>query len=176
MSKLSRKPINFGAEFKLLQQGDLLLISRGSAISEIRLHKSILVNITGESCSIALQDGAKDKSHLGTFSSLLRNRISDMLDPFKLVILLSGVGFKAFVSTDCIVFSIGYSHFISIAVPSGLTVTVGDVTKINITGLREAVTLFASRLQSLKEYDPYKGKGILIEGRFLRRKSGKKKS
>jgi len=137
------------------------------------MHPSVLVSIAPNSCILSLRDGYPTTNHVGTSVALLRSAIRDCLVPYKVNISLVGVGFKAFLSESCIIISLGYSHFIAVAIPSDIKIFVKD-NKIEILGACNVVTMFAAKLKSLKKYNPYKGKGVIIDGQYMRRKEGKK--
>ena len=60
-------------------------------------------------------------------------------------------------------------------VPGGVNVVVTDGTKLLITGAdRHMVGQVASSIKLYKPVEPYKGKGVRVEGEFVRRKEGKK--
>jgi ribosomal protein L6P/L9E len=68
---------------------------------------------------------------------------------------------------------VGYSHPVGLIVPQGLEAKVDGSTMI-ISGIsKEKVTSFAAKVRCVRPPEPYKGKGILYEGEFVRRKAGK---
>jgi ribosomal protein L6P/L9E len=68
---------------------------------------------------------------------------------------------------------VGYSHPVGLIVPQGLEVKV-DGSTIMVSGVsKERVTSFAAKVRCVRPPEPYKGKGILYEGEFVRRKAGK---
>ncbi len=74
-----------------------------------------------------------------------------------------------------VVFQLGYSHPVRFAIPSGIDVTVDAKTgHITITGIdKQKVGQTAAEIRSLREPDPYKGKGIKYSDEVIRRKAGK---
>ena len=60
-------------------------------------------------------------------------------------------------------------------IPEGVNVVVTDGTKLVITGAdRHMVGQVASSIKLYKPVEPYKGKGVRVEGEYVRRKEGKK--
>jgi large subunit ribosomal protein L6 len=89
-------------------------------------------------------------------------------------LVVEGIGFKADVKGTNIVFSLGFSHQITVAIPGELKVT-ADKNIVSVSGIdKELVGRFTSEIRSLKKPEPYKGKGIRYEGEVIRRKQGKK--
>ena len=67
------------------------------------------------------------------------------------------------------------AHPIRYTIPTGVNVVVTDGTKLVITGAdRHMVGQVASSIKLYKPVEPYKGKGVRVEGEFVRRKEGKK--
>ena len=60
-------------------------------------------------------------------------------------------------------------------VPAGLKAEQVSNTEITISGIdKQKVTEFAANVRSVREPEPYKGKGIRYKGEYVRRKEGKK--
>ena len=85
-----------------------------------------------------------------------------------------GVGYKADVQGKKIVFSLGYSHPIEYAAPTGVEIISPTPTVIEVRGAdKQAVGQVAADLRGFRPAEPYKGKGIRYEGEIVRRKAGK---
>jgi large subunit ribosomal protein L6 len=134
---------------------------------------------------IAVEDGdiivrPLDQSHrakamYGTTRSLISNMVEGVTNGFSKKLEVKGVGFRAAVQGKVINLSLGYSHPINQEIPEGLKVTVTDQTKILIEGVdKQAVGALAAEIKHYYKPEPYKGKGVHIEGEFYRRKEGKK--
>jgi large subunit ribosomal protein L6 len=94
--------------------------------------------------------------------------------PWKKVLVLKGVGYKVELRGKDLVFNVGFSHPVTLAVPEGLTAT---VEKLNITiagADKQAVGQFAAEVRAVKPPEPYLGKGIAYDNEVIRRKQGKK--
>ena len=74
-----------------------------------------------------------------------------------------------------LVVNAGYSHPVEMAVPTGLTVEQVSNTEITVKGIDKVlVGKFAADVRSVREPEPYKGKGIRYKDEYVRRKEGKK--
>ena len=70
--------------------------------------------------------------------------------------------------------SLGRSHPLLHPIPSGLTVTVAENTKIKVEGIdKQLVGQFAADVRNYYPPEPYKGKGVRYTGEKVRRKEGK---
>ena len=66
------------------------------------------------------------------------------------------------------------THPVVIEPPAGITLDVPAPNRIVISGInKESVGAIAANIRSLREPEPYKGKGIKYEGEYVRRKVGK---
>jgi large subunit ribosomal protein L6 len=94
---------------------------------------------------------------------------------FKRELDIVGVGYRAEVKGKEVVFQLGYSHPVRFAVPDGIEVVIEAKTgHITITGIdRQKVGQTAAEIRSLRQPDPYKGKGIKYSDEVIRRKAGK---
>jgi len=94
---------------------------------------------------------------------------------FEKNLTITGVGFKAAVDGKFLDLALGYSHGIQHPIPEGLTVTVQDQTKVKVQGYdKQVVGEFAASVRKYYPAEPYKGKGVAIDGQYVRRKEGKK--
>lgn len=77
-------------------------------------------------------------------------------------------------SKDFLKLYVGYSHIVTIKIPSHITVKLGNPTSIYIHGMKkEVVGNFAAKVRSIRSPEPYKGKGISYAGERIRQKAVK---
>ena len=87
-----------------------------------------------------------------------------------------GVGYKAELKGSYLALNLGYSHAIKYKLVEGVKFSCPKPTEILLSSSDSCLLgAVASDLCSLRKYDPYKGKGILIEGKFALRKESSKK-
>ncbi len=111
----------------------------------------------------------------GTTNALIHNMIVGVTDGYKKDLEAVGVGYRFQVQGNKININAGYSHPVIIEVPAGLKAEQISNTEISISGIdKQRVTEFAANVRSVREPEPYKGKGIRYKGEYVRRKEGKK--
>lgn len=111
----------------------------------------------------------------GTARSLINGMVEGVTKGFEKNLTITGVGFKAAVDGKFLDLALGYSHGIQHPIPEGLTVTVQDQTKVKVQGYdKQVVGEFAASVRKYYPAEPYKGKGVAIDGQYVRRKEGKK--
>ena len=121
---------------------------------------------------------SKDKSKLGralygTIRSLVSNMVKGVSQGWSKTLELVGTGYRAEVSGDTLVLSVGYSHPVKIEAPKGITFKVMK-NEVTVEGVdKELVGQISARIREVKPPEPYKGKGISYKGEKIRRKAGK---
>ncbi len=99
--------------------------------------------------------------------------ICGVVSGFKKELEIKGVGYKASISGEDLVLSLGFSHPIKIKPQTGIKFSV-EKNKIIITGInKEKVGIIASQIRSFRKPEPYKGKGIKYIDEIIKRKAGK---
>jgi large subunit ribosomal protein L6 len=89
-------------------------------------------------------------------------------------IMIVGVGYKVAAKGKDLEFALGYSHPINFTAPDGITFTVETPTDLVVSGVdKQLVGEVVAKIQKLRKADPYKGKGLHLQGARIRRKAGK---
>jgi large subunit ribosomal protein L6 len=110
----------------------------------------------------------------GLARTLVANAVHGVVEGFKKELDIVGIGYRAEVSGQQVVFSLGYSHKINFDVPAGIDVAVDKQTHITVTGIdRQRVGQVAADIRALRKPDPYKQKGVRYTGEVLKKKVGK---
>ena len=116
------------------------------------------------------------RSMWGTVRSRIQNVITGVCDGFTKEMQVKGVGYKVALKGKILNLSLGYSHDIDYALPEGVTVTVISPTEFQLVAAdKQLVGQVASEIKKLRPPEPYKGKGVMFKGEYIRRKEGKKK-
>jgi large subunit ribosomal protein L6 len=85
------------------------------------------------------------------------------------------VGFRAVLKGNILDLALGYSHPCELVIPEGIKVTVAENTKLTVEGAdKQMVGQITAEIFAFFPAEPYKGKGVHIEGKYVRRKEGKK--
>jgi large subunit ribosomal protein L6 len=87
---------------------------------------------------------------------------------------IAGIGYRAELHKNDVVFSLGYSHPITFPLPQGIKAQVEKQTLITVWGIdKELVGEVAAKMRALRKPDVYKNKGVKYAGEVLRKKAGK---
>jgi large subunit ribosomal protein L6 len=114
------------------------------------------------------------KSILNLYNKLIKLKIKGVLQGFKLNLILKGIGFKAFVEKDNLILKLGFSHNITIAIPSNIKV-ISQANNLIFSSIDFIfLTQFVHFIKNHKKPEPYKGKGLLLKNEKILKKEGKK--
>lgn len=177
MSRLGKLPVKVSDKVKVDIKGQEITL-KGA--------KGELKTVIGRDAKISFTDGAvhvepandtkQARAMWGTARALINNMVKGVSEGFSQRIEVVGVGFRAAVEKGILTMSLGYSHEIKYVIPAGIEIKAEKPTLIVISGPdKQLVGQVAAELHRLRRVDPYKGKGVLYEGRRIRRKEGKKK-
>jgi large subunit ribosomal protein L6 len=100
--------------------------------------------------------------------------VGGVTEGFSKTLELVGVGYRANKTGEKLVLNVGYSHPVEIVPMEGIEFEVPSNTKIIVKGInKEMVGETAAKIRSVREPEPYKGKGIKYQGERILRKEGK---
>jgi large subunit ribosomal protein L6 len=121
-------------------------------------------------------DSIESRAMWGTTRNIINNMITGVSEGFNIRLVINGVGFRAAADNKILTLSLGFSHDIKYAIPDGITVKCEKPTLVVISGAdKQKVGQIAGEIIKYRPVEPYKGKGVYIEGSYIRRKEGKKK-
>jgi len=111
----------------------------------------------------------------GTTNANINNMLIGVSDGFKRELEINGVGYKFQVAGNSLTINAGYSHPVKLTAPAGIKLESPSANELTISGYdKQVVGEFAAQVRSVREPEPYKGKGIKYKDEFIRRKEGKK--
>ena len=176
MSRIGKKPIAIPKGVTVKVVGDAVEVQGPKG----KMRQGFPAGINFElSDGTLLAKRSTDEPGMAKFHGLARtlvaNAVTGVTEGYKRELDIVGVGYRAEVKGREIVFQLGYSHPVRFPIPQGIDVTVDAKTNhITITGIdKQKVGQVAAEIRSLREPDPYKGKGIKYSDEVIRRKAGK---
>src|SRR4051812_48292383 len=88
------------------------------------MHPMIEVKVNGREVTLEPKRLTLESRALwGTFASHMKNMVNGVNKPFEKKLILEGIGYKSEVKGSDMVFALGFSHPVKIAIPEGLKVT-----------------------------------------------------
>jgi len=175
MSRIGRKPITVPSGVDITLENSVITVKGPKGTLTRELHKDMKVTVENNEITVVRpSDNKAHRSLHGTTRSVVNNMVSGVTEGFAKSLELVGVGYRASKSGDKIVLNVGYSHPVEITPEAGIEFEVPSNTKIIVRGIdKERVGAYAAKIRSVREPEPYKGKGIKYEGERIIRKEGK---
>ena len=174
MSRVGQKPISLPKDVKIDLKDDLLTVKGPKGELRRKIHPKVTILTENDQIVVSIKDGNKGcKALHGLFRALIANMVTGVTQGFERALEIVGVGYRAELSGKRATFHLGYAHPITLDLPEGIDARV-EKTKITLSGIdKELLGRTAAKIRSLRDPEPYKGKGIRYDGETVRRKAGK---
>jgi large subunit ribosomal protein L6 len=175
MSRIGRKSITIPSGVNVSLDNTTITVKGPKGTLTRELHRDMKINVQENELTVERpSDNKLHRSLHGTTRSVVQNMVSGVTDGFAKNLELVGVGYRANKTGDKLVLNVGYSHPVEIEPAAGIEFDVPSNTKITVRGIdKELVGATAAKIRSVREPEPYKGKGIKYEGERILRKEGK---
>lgn len=175
MSRVGLKPISLPEKVEVKVDGSTVKVEGPKGKLDFEVPKGI--SLKTEDGNVVVSRDTEQREHRalhGTVRSIVNNMITGVSAGFSKDLEIQGVGLRAAVKGSDLDLSLGRSHPLLHPIPSGLTVTVNENTKIKVEGIdKQLVGQFAAEVRGFYPPEPYKGKGVRYVGEYVRRKEGK---
>jgi len=176
MSRIGRLPIEVPKGVKVSIDGNNHVVVEGPLGKlEGKMHEDM--KITNQDARIVVERPSDNKLHKslhGLTRSLVANMVEGVTKGYQKVLEINGVGYRAQKQQKKLVINVGYSHPVEMEDPEGISVEVEGNNKIIVKGIdKQKVGNYAAKIRSVREPEPYKGKGIKYQDEYIRRKEGK---
>ncbi|MDR2068108.1 MAG: 50S ribosomal protein L6 [Holosporaceae bacterium] len=177
MSRIGKHPINIPTGVTVDFKDGLLNCKGKNGNFEFKVHGSVKTEIADGKIVFSPCDDSKiSRSMWGTCRAVVSKAVEGLSTDFVKKVNLAGVGYKASVQGKNLVMQLGYSHDIIFEIPSDLKIVCESPIIVSVSGInKQRVGEVAKRLQRYRPPEPYKGKGVILEGQHVYRKEGKKK-
>lgn len=175
MSRIGKQPISVPAGVKVDIDGQHLAVtgSKGKLEMEIRPEIEVVVQ-DNEILINTREESRKVNAFRGLFRSLVNNMVVGVVEGFKKVLVIEGVGYKASVAGNTLTLNVGYSSPVDFTLPGEVDARMEGNNKIVLESIdKELLGLTAAQIRRIKKPEPYKGKGIRYEDEHVVRKVGK---
>ena len=175
MSRIGRMPITVPSGVEVSITGQSVAVKGPKGSLAIAVPAPIQVSQADGVITVARPNEERvTRSLHGLSRSLVANMVTGVTTGYSLTINIVGVGYRVAEKGKDLEFQLGYSHPINFPAPEGITYKVESPTKLIISGIdKQLVGETAAKVKKLRKADPYKGKGLRLEGEVVRRKAGK---
>jgi large subunit ribosomal protein L6 len=178
MSRIGRLPVTVPSGVDVTIDGQAVTVKGPKGSLSLTVPEPITVDRGGdEANTIEVKrpnDEREARSLHGLTRSLINNMVVGVTDGYEKRLEIHGTGYRVANQGGNLVFSLGYSHSITVEAPDGIAFAVENPTRFSVQGIdKQQVGEVAANIRKLRKPDPYKGKGVRYAGEQIRRKVGK---
>lgn len=175
MSRIGKQPIPVPAGVKVDIEGQHIAVTGSKGKLEMDIRPEIDVVVQDNEILINTREESRTvNAFRGLFRSLVSNMVTGVVEGFKKVLVIEGVGYKASVAGSTLTLNVGYSNPVEFTLPAEVAARMEGVNKIILESIdKELLGLTAAQIRRIKKPEPYKGKGIRYEDEHIVRKVGK---
>lgn len=175
MSRIGKQPISVPASVKIKLDSSQVEVSGPQASLSLKIPANIKVELRQNQLLVRPANSSRQaRANHGTIRSHLNNMVQGVVTPYTKQLEIRGTGYKANLSGNKLVLSLGFIHPVEIVAPPGIKFQVDNDTKITVSGAdKNLVGQIASNIRKIKPPEPYQGKGIRYQGEFIKLKPGK---
>lgn len=172
MSRVGKKPIPVPAGVKVTI-GSQIDVQGPKGKLTVPLPKGISIEQANGTLELKRESDSYAALH-GLTRALTANAVTGVSTGFTRELDIVGIGYRADVKGNIVVFNLGYSHPIEFILPAGVECKVDKQTHLVLTGYdRQLLGQVCANMRALRPPDPYKNKGVRYTGEVLRKKVGK---
>jgi len=174
MSRVGKKPVEIPEKVKVEYKDKVVTVKGEMGTLTSMVNPSIDLDIKEKFILVTMEKETRPNMALqGLTRSLVANMIKGVTKGFERSLEINGIGYRAEVKGNTIVFNLGYSHPINFELPKGISASV-DRSIVKISGIdNQLLGQTAATIRKLRPPEPYKGKGIKYVEERIRRKAGK---
>jgi large subunit ribosomal protein L6 len=175
MSRIGKKPIPVPSNVKVEMKSHTFSATGPKGNLTFQVHPDMKVEFEGSIINVVRPtDSINHRALHGMTRSILANLVTGVSAGFEKSLEIQGIGYKANMQGPTLVMSLGLSHNIEFAKPTGVDIEVKDQRLVTVRGIdKHRVGEIAAKIRAFKPPEPYKGTGIRYVGEHVRRKEGK---
>lgn len=176
MSRIGKLPVAIPEKVKVSVDGQNISIEGPKGSLKKSFDHSVKIELVENEVRVSpVDDSRHSRAMYGTVRSIINGMVVGVVDGYTKKLQIKGVGFRAVLKGNILDLALGYSHPCELEIPEGIKVTVAENTKITVEGAdKQVVGQVTAEIYQFFPAEPYKGKGVHIEGQYVRRKEGKK--
>ena len=172
MSRVGKKPIPLPVGVKI-NIGAEMEVTGPKGVLTVPIPHGVRIEKNDATLDVKRDSDAYAAVH-GLTRALASNAVVGVSAGFTRELDIVGIGYRAEVKGNVIVFLLGYSHPIEYVLPAGIDAKIDKNTHLVLSGIdKQALGQVAANGRMLRPPEPYKQKGIRYTGEVLRKKVGK---
>ena len=174
MSRIGKKPVDFGADIKVSSNGNVITFAKGKNSVDLDTKGNVDFAIDGNVLTFSAKSDEKaHRAFWGTYRALAANIVTGLVTPFTKQLEINGVGYRAAVKGKVLNLQLGHSHDINFDLVDGLEASVEKNVITLKSHDKQLLGSAAAKIRSFRPPEPYKGKGVKYMEEHIVRKAGK---
>jgi len=174
MSRIGKLPVAVPQGVKGAISGNVVSVEGPKGKLSYSVRPGVKVEMADGNFVVSMTGSdAQCKADYGTTRATINNMVQGVSKGWKRVLELNGVGFAAKLQGKNLVLAVGFSHEVSMELPSEIKANVQKNSIELESANRELVGTFAAKIRQVQPPEPYLGKGIKYAEEKIRRKAGK---
>ncbi|MCK9555143.1 50S ribosomal protein L6 [bacterium] len=174
MSRVGKKPIEIPGGVSVEVKGRQVIVKGAKASLTHNMPADIEAKVEDKKVLVTRKSDSRQHRALhGLSRAVIANMIQGVVQGYKKVLEISGVGYRAALQGGNLNLQLGFSHPINYKAPDGVEVKV-EKNLITVSGPdKHMVGHVAATIRDFSPAEPYQGKGIKYQDEHVRRKAGK---
>ena len=174
MSRIGKKPVDFGADIKVSANENVITFAKGKNSVDLDTRGNVEFSIEGNILTFAAKSDEKaHRAFWGTYRALAANIVTGLTTGYSKQLEINGVGYRAKVQGRVLNLQLGHSHDINFDLVDGLEASVEKNVITLKSHDKQLLGSAAAKIRSFRPPEPYKGKGVKYMEEHIVRKAGK---
>lgn len=170
MSRKASKPIEMDKSVNVEMKDNKVHISGPKGQLAVETTQGVEVKIEDRKIYVN-RTHDRYKAFQGLVWSLINNAVIGVNNGFSKTLQIVGKGWRSAVKGDVINLQVGYSQPIDFKLPKGVTATQKNPGEFTLYSHdKQLLGQVCANIQAIRPVEPYKLKGIRIQGQYLRQK------
>jgi large subunit ribosomal protein L6 len=170
MSRLASKPVVCNAGVTVKVEGAQVKVKGPKGELAVPIPEGIDVKVEGVHVHVARRDDSF-KALQGLTWSLVRNAVVGVTQQFSRKIEIVGKGWRSTVKGNVINLQVGHSHPVDFKLPAGVSATQENPGNFTLYSHdKQLLGQTCADIQGIRPVEPYKLKGIRLQGQVLKQK------
>ena len=174
MSRIAKDPVLLPDSVTTSVDGQSITLKGPKGEMILSVHETVQFQVEEKQIQIKWSN-EESRAMAGTMRALLNNYVKGVSEGFEKKIKLNGVGYRAKVQGKKITFTLGFSHPVEYSLPDTVEANQDSQTELSVSSCnKQLLGQVCAEIRSFRPPEPYKGKGIFIDGEHVVRKERKK--
>ncbi len=174
MSRIAKDPVMIPDSVTVTSEGNTLMFKGPKGELNLDVHESVSFTIEDSTIQVTWKS-SEEAAMAGTMRSLINNYVLGVNEGYTKTITLNGVGYRAKVEGKKIVLTLGFSHPVEYTLPENIDAKSENQTEFKLSSNnKQALGQVCAEIRAFRPPEPYKGKGVFVDGEQITRKERKK--